>query len=188
MGLFDKLFKKKPAEVPEKDDFDLPRVQKAKQYKEVVTYSYKTEKFLSDGGPEFHEAIKSFAEENPDYDLSKKELLEQYDVGDIIHQWDFRPAKPGAKVLDDGSVVMTLDDKVVGKVKKGKTSRARNLIQGPDVEKITVFLSGGETKFVNEDEDTGKLYINEGGDPNIFTATMMIKYRIPNKEMVEVKE
>ena len=117
-------------------------------------------------GISFHEKeLKEIARENPDYELSKSELLDFYSDGDKIWKYDFeyitiadlRP-EPDNEYDKNAIAVYSPSDfgpVKIGYVKKGSTKQI-------DLDRAYLLeLGGGPYKEICEDED-GKITIERG--------------------------
>lgn len=110
--------------------------------------------------------IKKLGIKNSYYEYSKTELKEAYQYDDYINEYDFafkdiqiipEPDNPH----DPKAIKVLADDTQVGYIKKGSTSRVRNLLNDPDLSYYSLDIKGGKYKHVYEDEN-GKIQVETG--------------------------
>ena len=111
---------------------------------------------------DFFEAL---AVENSDYNLSKKEIKEDFSDGDKIFEYDFVFSKvelipEDTNPYDSNAVRIEADGHVVGYIGKKDTLKVRELLKAPDLFKIELSLAGGNYKYVYED-DNEKMQVEE---------------------------
>ena len=110
----------------------------------------------------YEEAIKQIADENPDYDLSNRELLDRYYDGDRIWKYEFysacqaelrpEPENPYDKNAIAVYALSKYGHVKIGNVKAGSTGRVAT-------DRIyTLEIGGGPFKELCEDED-GKISV-----------------------------
>lgn len=107
----------------------------------------------------------ALAVENSDYNLSKKEIKEDFSDGDKIFEYDFSFSKvelipEDTNPYDKNAVRIEADGHVVGYIGKNDTLKVRDLLNNPELFKIELNLAGGNYKYVSEDED-GKVSVEE---------------------------
>lgn len=121
-------------------------------------------KFTVHGEYYHQEAIKSIAKENPDFKLSRKEILSKYEDGSIIHQYEFKinnvdfEAEP-TNPYDPEAIKVFFNDAHIGYIRKGGTENFRRYAQGENIKKTTGFLHGGPYKIISTGGD-GKRHVN----------------------------
>lgn len=109
--------------------------------------------------------FNALAVENSDYNLSKKEIKEDFSDGDKIFEYDFSFSKvelipEDTNPYDKNAVRVEADGHVVGYIGKNDTLKVRDLLNNPELFKIELNLAGGNYKYVSEDED-GKVSVEE---------------------------
>lgn len=113
------------------------------------------------------EALEELRTECDDWNLSTKELKEEYSDGDRLYRYEW-PLSPVEVVPepenehDPNALKVLLCGKKIGYVKKDQTDAVRALL-GQDL-RVWVELEGGEAKVFEEDEDE-KLQISKEEDP-----------------------
>lgn len=124
----------------------------------------KTETVKITGTQYYLEGIKSLMDENPDFSLSKKELVESYGPGDWVPQ--YVSAATHVELIpepenehDKNAVRCEINGVKVGYVKKGSCSHVKNLLKSPDFKGIVLekFYYGKVKKIYDDDE--GKVYV-----------------------------
>lgn len=136
----------------------------------------RTETFHVAGTSYREDAILSLAEENDDYNLSKKELIDDGMEDERIYKYHF-PAMHSELVPepdnphDPNAIKVLVNGVHIGYVKAGSCSHVKNLLASGKVSSYGVDIVGGPYKRVYEDEDGD--YQIEKEDHN-FGATLMI--------------
>lgn len=131
-----------------------------------------TERVHVHGLDHYTDNIKAVAWENPDYDLTKRELIEQYpdekvwqytfDVkGDLVPE----PDNP----YDPNAIMVQANGLCIGHVPKGSTSHIRKLMESGRIQSMHLDIGGGKYKEVYEDEDD-KYEMDRGERP--FSAVL----------------
>lgn len=112
------------------------------------------------------DAIEDMLKEDGDYYESKSYLRENYDDGDRIWQYlseyrdDVALVDEPENKYDPNAIRVEVGGVHIGYVKKGSTSRVRNLLKKDDV-RVKIDIGGGPYKELYEDED-GKIQIERG--------------------------
>ena len=121
----------------------------------------KTKKHKVTGMSHYMDNIMTLAIENDDYQLSKKELLEECLENDTIYEYDFYCAKielvpEPDNPYDTNAVKVLLDGLHVGYIKSGSCSHILKLINENRIEKMDCEIGGGKYKYLAYDdyEDT----------------------------------
>lgn len=112
------------------------------------------------------DAIEDMLNEDCDYDESKAYLKENYIEGDRI--WQYLPEYRDDVALvdepenehDPNAIRVEVGGVHIGYVKRGSTSRVRNLLKKDGV-RVMIDIGGGPYKELYEDED-GKIQIEHG--------------------------
>ena len=112
------------------------------------------------------DAIEDMLKEDGDYYESKSYLRENYDDGDRIWRYlseyrdDVALVDEPENEYDPNAIRVEVGGVHIGYVKKGSTSRVRNLLKKDDV-RVKIDIGGGPYKELYEDED-GKIQIERG--------------------------
>lgn len=115
-----------------------------------------TERVHVRGVDKYAANIKAVAWENPDYDLTKKELIEQcpdekvwqytFDVkGDLVPEPD--------NAYDPNAIMVQANGLCIGYVPKGSTAHIRKLMESGRIQSMRLDIGGGKYKEVYEVED-----------------------------------
>lgn len=102
--------------------------------------------------------VNNLATDNSDYELSSSELIEQYDAGDRIFEYDFDD-KDVALVPepenehDPNAIRVEVRGVLIGYIKSGSCSHVKNLLKSPDFAGMDLTIGGGKFKRVYEDEN-----------------------------------
>lgn len=108
--------------------------------------------------------IMAVATENSDYDMSKKELEEEY-PDERVWQYSFFPkcdlVPEPTNEYDPNAIMVQADGLCIGYVPKGSTSHVRNLMKSGRIKWIDLKIGGGKYKYVYENED-GKYELDRG--------------------------
>lgn len=145
----------KPVKPPAPAPSDNPSLQPqaaAPEPKKATT----TERIHVRGLDHYTDNILAVARENPDYDLTKRELIEEcpdekvwqyYFIvkGDLVPE----PDNP----YDPNAIMVQADGLCIGHVPKGSTSHIRKLMESGRIQSMHLDIGGGKYKEVYEDED-----------------------------------
>ena len=129
-------------------------------------------------GTSYHEhEIEELGYENPDYEMSKSEIVECGLEDERIYKLNFAPTTvelvPEPENPHDPKAIMVLvDGSHVGYIKKGSTSRVRNLLSAGG--KVSAEISGGKYKEVYLDEEQDK-YQTEYGSTSYSVVISITK-------------
>lgn len=150
---------------------------------EKNTPRYKTENHHVTGTSYRQKEIESLGEENPIYEYSKRELIDEEYEGEKVYYYDFNPStvelieEPDNK-FDPNAVKVVIDSVHVGYIKKGSCTHVKNLLKSGRIAKIDAEIHGGKYKILYSeyDEDKDKeVYEVETGESNYY-VTVEIKY------------
>ena len=153
MGFFSRLFSRKQEEPPKPVVSAKAPSTKAPGPKmvshKVAGTSYRQEVLLAMG------------EKNPDYNLTKKELLKQWPEGVTVYEYDFHPQKaelvPEPDNPHDPKAIKVLVDGVhVGYIKAGSCAHIHKLLRENRIQSIVPRIIGGKYKMVYEYVDKGE--------------------------------
>lgn len=142
---------KSPAPAPSDNPSPQPQAA-APEPKKATT----TERIHVRGLDHYTDNILAVARENPDYDLTKRELIEEcpdekvwqyYFIvkGDLVPE----PDNP----YDPNAIMVQADGLCIGHVPKGSTSHIRKLMESGRIQSMHLDIGGGKYKEVYEDED-----------------------------------
>ena len=92
-------------------------------------------------------------EENPNFQLTKKDLIKNDLIDQAIYQYTFHPQNvelipEPTNEHDPNAVKVVVDGQHVGYIKAGSCKRILNLISGERIAKIECAISGGSYKAV----------------------------------------
>lgn len=118
-----------------------------------------------------------FGTPNPLYDYSRKELIESDIVGERVYEYSYNIGKitfedEPTNEADPNAIKILSDGIHIGYIKKGSTSRLRNIMK-KNVLAIEATAGGGNYKEVYEDGDS---YSLEKGDSK-YWLRIVIRYR-----------
>ena len=147
------------------------------------THQYKTENHHVTGTSYRQTEIESLGEDNPIYEYSKRELIDEGYEDEKVYYYDFNPytveliEEPDNK-FDPNAVKVVIDSVHVGYIKKGSCTHVKNLLKSGRIAKIDAEIHGGKYKILYSeyDEDKDKeVYEVETGESNYY-VTVEIKY------------
>ena len=150
MGLFDRLFSRKQEE-PQKPVAPAKAPGTKTVSHKVAGTSYR------------QEALQAMGEKNPDFALTKKELLKRWPEGVTVYEYNFNPQKaelvPEPENPHDPKAIKVLIDGVhVGYIKAGSCAHIHKLLQENRIQSIKPSIIGGKYKavyeYVGKDETT----------------------------------
>lgn len=102
--------------------------------------------------------LMQLASENPEYHMSKTELIESGMDGQYIYRYDFlsqpvelidEPDNP----YDSKAIKVVVAGQHIGYIKRGSTGRIRNLRKSDRLIKVYAEIGGGPYKYLRYDED-----------------------------------
>lgn len=154
MGFFSRLFSRKQEEPPKQVAPAKAPSTKAPSPKMV---SHKVA-----GTSYRQEALQTMGEKNPDYNLTKKELLKRWPEGVTVYEYNFHPQKaelvPEPDNPHDPKAIKVLVDGVhVGYIKAGSCAHIHKLLRENRIQSIVPKIIGGKYKMVYE-------YVEKGED------------------------
>ena len=143
MGFFSSLFSRRPAQ-PE----PAPAPSAKTVSHKIAGTSYHQKELLAMGQP------------NPDYALTKKDLLKRWPGGVTVYEFTFSPKKaelvPEPENPEDPKAIKVLIDGVhVGYIKAGSCAHLHRLIRENRIQKIEPKIIGGKYRAVYEYVDKG---------------------------------
>lgn len=126
-----------------------------------VPTPYKIEKFHVTGTSHYQKEIESLGSENYDFELSKKELIEQGFEDEKIYLYEFSPTKielieEPDNPHDPNAIKVVIDDVLVGYIKKGSCSHIKKLLHSGKIKKIDADIYGGKYKMLYSEFDDEK--------------------------------
>lgn len=118
----------------------------------------RSENFKVTGLNYAEDALKNIAIENDDYDLSKRELYELASDGldcpmkVFKYEYNVRSCELKAEPdneFDKNAIAVIADGEKIGYIKKGSTSRVRNLLKSEAFKNVTLEIYGGDYKYLS---------------------------------------
>lgn len=150
MGLFD-MFKKQKATAAPSAPLVEPTTAK-------TLTAPKSETHHVAGVKSYIDNIMELVNENPDYDMSKKEIIESCMDGEKIYQYFLNVKKvelvpEPTNEHDANAVKVILDGVHVGYIKKGSCSHIKKLLANNSIKSMSADIVCGKYKLVYEDDD-----------------------------------
>ena len=173
MGILKNLFSKKQEAKAQ------PPQEEPKRPKGII----KTQRHKLENVEAHMKEIMELVEENEDYKLSKKALIEDGRENEKIYQYELSEK---AKLLfggGGGAIQVFVDDVHIGDIKKGSTARVKKLIESGNIRDVETEVSGGNYKIVRYDSGRDKYFYDSLEDA--FCITIEITYREEIKEDVK---
>lgn len=123
-----------------------PAESKNKETHKVAGITYRLDAFLELG------------EENPDYKMTKREIIDEGMTDQRIWKYDFYPVNvelvpEPENPHDPQAIKVVIDGRHIGYIKSGSCAHIHNLIKSSCIEKIDVKMGGGKYKCICEDYD-----------------------------------
>lgn len=130
----------------------------------------KLKKYKVTGTSHYLDSILELASENLDYDLSKKELIDEGYENERIYQYNFYPIKVDLvpepdNPFDPNAVKVIVEDLLVGYIKAGSCSHILKAIKENKIVKIDCEIGGGKYKYLGYDEDEEKYSLEKDESP-----------------------
>lgn len=139
-------------------------------------------------GVSYHtEELLSLGSENYDFDLTKKQLIEEGLTDERVYRTDFYPSKceliPEPENPEDPKAVKVLVDGVhIGYIKKGSCAHIHKLLREDRIVSVSCEIGGGAYKIILTDynEDGDEIYTMEKDTiPYYATVTIKVKDQTP---------
>lgn len=143
-------------------------------------------------GTSYHlDAIMALAQENPDYDLTKREIIDDGLTDERIYQYTF--ADGPVELVDDpdneydpNAIKVLVAGQNIGYIKRGSTGRIHNLQRAGRVLGVTAEIYGGKYKVVIcDDDDDGAEHYDLIRDESLYGAAIEVLVR-PEQEQEPV--
>jgi len=136
--------------------------------------------------------IKAVAHDNPDYDLTKRELIEQC-LDEKVWQYTFdvkAALVPEPDNPDDPKAIMVQANGLcIGYVPKGSTGHIRKLMESGRIKSMDLDIGGGKYKEVYAvDEDENKYEMDRDENPYSAVLTLYLKDEQPNDQRAQDSE
>lgn len=136
----------------------------------------KTRTYKVAGVTHYVDNIMSLAVENSNYDLSKRELIDDGMIEEKIWKYEFYPSRleltpEPDNPHDPNAIKVIIDGKHVGYIKEGSCAHIRNLMKQGTVVQADCKIGGGPYKYISEDYDYDKdkeAYELERSSTNFF--------------------
>ncbi len=143
----------------------------------------KTERFHVAGVSYHIDDIEALGKDNPEYDLTKTEMIDAGLEDERIYEYEFFPSdvqlieEPDNK-YDPNAIKVVIDNTHVGYIKKGSCSRIRKLLRSGKIRKIDAEIGGGKYKYLyseyDYDKDKDVYFIDK--DKKDYFVTIEITY------------
>lgn len=174
MGILKNLFSKKQETKAQ------PPQEEPKKPKGII----KTQRHKLENVEAHMKEIMELVEENEDYKLSKKALIEDGRENEKIYQYEL--SEKAKLLFGGGAIQVFVDDVHIGDIKKGSTARVKKLIESGTIRDVETEVSGGKYKILksykrmgySEEYELDKL-------EDAFCITIEITYREEIKEDVK---
>lgn len=118
----------------------------------------KTENHKVAGTSYRQEAIKSLGTINPDYQLTKSQLIKNKLVDCLIYEYNFPVLSAEllpepSNIHDPNAIKVVISGQHVGYIKKGSCSHIKNLMNSNTIKSVTARIYGGKNKCINCHDD-----------------------------------
>lgn len=171
MGLFSNLFSKKNTAAVQPQPVQMPEEKKPR-------YIVKSQRFILDNVKDHMEDIMDLVDENEDYKMGEKDLIEENREDENIYEYELNGAATINTIYCEGGVEQLqvfVYNTHVGDIKKGGVSRVKNLLKKGNIESIWPEVSGGNYKHLRYDAGKDVYYYDELGKE--FSITIEITYK-----------
>jgi len=136
----------------------------------------KVNKYKVAGVTHYVDNILELATEDPDYDLSKRELIAEDRVQQRVWKYFFAPQKvdlvpENDTPQDPKAIKVIVDGQHVGYIKSGSCTHLRNVIDRGGIVDIDCMIGGGPYKYISmeyDDETDKEVYTLEKDETTIF--------------------
>lgn len=115
------------------------------------------------------ENLLEIAEENSDYDMSKKEIIDEGKEDETIYRYEFFPHKVELAEADGGITEITVDGQFIGFLSEERTKKMNEFKATHEIKEISVDIWGGPYKYYDsEKEELAKREKPYGGKLLLF--------------------
>lgn len=126
----------------------------------LTNNSQKTENHKVAGTSYRQEVIKSLGTLNPDYQLTKSQLIKSKLIDCAIYEYNFPSLATElipepSNVHDPNAIKVMISGQHVGYIKRGSCPHIKNLINSNSIKSVTAHIYGGKNKRVNCYDDYG---------------------------------
>ena len=143
---------------------------------ETPAHTQNVKKYKVAGVTHYVDNILELATEDPDYDLSKRELIAEDRVQERVWKYFFAPQKVELVPEDDNpqdpkAIKVVVDGQHVGYIKTGSCAHLRKVIGRGAIVDIDCTIGGGPYKYVTleyDDETDKEIYTLEKDETHIF--------------------
>lgn len=133
-------------------------------------------KYKVAGVTHYIDNILELATEDPDYDLSKRELIAEGRVQEMVWKYFFAPQKvqlvpENNNPHDPKAIKVVVDGQHVGYIKSGSCAHLRKVMDQGGIADIDCMIGGGPYKYVAleyDDETDKEIYTLEKDETHIF--------------------
>ena len=152
-------------------------------------FAEKTKTYKVAGVTYYIDNIMSLSSENPDYLLSKRELIDRDLTEERIWKYEFYPEHvelvPEPDNPEDANAIKVIvDEEHVGYIKRGSCTHVHTLLNTGNITRIVCTIGGGPYKYVSEEYDDDRekeVYTLEKDETNLF-----VRLEISEKVLVPV--
>lgn len=100
------------------------------------------------------DAIKSLGAPNPDYKLTKEQLIKKNLLNVSIYEYTFKSYKAElvpepTNEYDSNAIKVVIAEKHVGYIKKGSCAHVKKLMSTNSIKSITATMKGGSSKYIS---------------------------------------
>lgn len=130
------------------------------------------------GTSHYQDNIKELGELNPNYDLTKTEIVNDFLYDERIYQYEFNPKsvvleEEPDNIYDSNAIKVIIDNVLVGYIKKGSCAHIKKLIKENKIQSISGEIHGGKYKVVLSDYDDEKdkeVYVLEKDETDYYAS------------------
>lgn len=167
MGLFSNLFSKKTTAAVQQP-MQMPEEKKPR-------YIVKTQRFILDNVKDHMEDIMDIVDENEDYKMKDRDFIDEKQENEKVFQYELNEKATINAISCEGAeqLQVFVCNTHIGDIKKGGTSRVKNLFKKGNIEDIWAEVSGGKYKMIKEWDDEYTVLDTE----TPFSITIEITYK-----------
>lgn len=159
-----------PSYTDDSEPSDAPAVQASVPNSGTKSVTPVTHKVI--GMPYRMDSLMELAVDNPDYDMSKKEIIECGMEEERIWKYSFYPTRVELRPepdnpYDPNAIKVIVDGQHIGYIKKGSCSRVLKAINENRIQRIECTIGGGPYKIVEENDDYEYEMYRESADYSV---------------------
>ena len=146
--------------------------------------NYQIKRHKVTGTSHYQFAFESIGIDNPDYDMSKKDIVEEDMIDERIYEYTFVPDKvelipEPTNEYDPNAIKVVVDDLLIGYIKAGSCAHLLKLMRENRMGTVSIDMYGGKYKCVTseyDDDEYKETYILEKDSSPYGAVLEIVEY------------